>query len=282
VRWYDDGLSKLIRLHTQNAESIAMKATEYTAMFEVEQTHWWYKNLRNEVIFWVEKLRTVNLCPEKIRLLDLGCGTGGMLQRLQERFENINAFGMDYYYLALDFAKRKTVYPLLQGDAKKLPFCKNAFDIVLCLDVLYTKEAYPGFQSTLEAIYDLLTESGAFILQLPAFKSLSSQHDINVHGAHRFVAHEIRKHLRLAGFRHFKLYYRYNLLWVMAWFARKIVMKNRHESHLVTPIAPVNFLLYKYFNLESWLNKRLFIPFGVSVFVVAFKQGCKLRKQKAY
>ncbi|MCI0696926.1 class I SAM-dependent methyltransferase [candidate division KSB1 bacterium] len=251
-----------------------MKVTEYEAMFNAEQRHWWYNNLRDEVIEWVEKAQTANLCAKEIKLLDLGCGTGGMLQRLQQRFENIKAFGMDYYSPALDFARQKTRYPLVQGDAKGIPFCNDTFNIVLCLDVLYTKEAYPGFQNALEAVYDLLTENGAFILQLPAFKCLWSQHDLNVHGVHRFTANEIRESLRKAGFSRIKVYYRYNLLFGIAWFARRFVVKNKQESHLVVPQVFINSLPYKYFGLESWVNKRLFIPFGVSVFAVAFKQDC--------
>lgn len=250
-----------------------MKVTEYEAMFNAEQMHWWYNNLRDEVIDWVEKARAANLCVEEIKLLDLGCGTGGMLQRLQQRFANLKAVGMDFYALALDFAKKKTRYPLVRGDVKQIPFCNNTFDIILCLDVLYTKEAYPGFQSALDAVYKLLTENGAFILQLPAFKCLISQHDLNVHGVHRFNAGEVRESLRKAGFSHFKVYYRYNLLFGIAWFARKFVIKNKQESHLVMPGTSINYLLHRYLRLESWVNKRLFIPFGVSVFAAAFKRG---------
>jgi SAM-dependent methyltransferase len=255
-----------------------MKAEEYAAMFNAEQVHWWYKSLRDEVIYWVAQGVAAYSSARQIKVLDLGCGTGGMLQHLQKWAKNIRAFGMDYYSRALEFAMQKTFYPLLQGDAKKLPFCKGSFDIILCLDVLYTKEACPGFQSTLGAIYELLTEEGIFILQVPAFKCLSSQHDINVHGAHRFTANEIREGLRQARFSRFKVYYRYNLLFGIAWLVRKFVMKNRRQSHVTTPIATVNFLLYKYFGVEGWLNKRLYIPFGTSVFAVAFKQNQQAMK----
>jgi SAM-dependent methyltransferase len=247
-----------------------MKSNEYAAMFAAEQKHWWYKNLREEVTYWIEKTQAGKPISAA-KLLDLGCGTGGMLQHLQQRFENLVAFGLDYSALALEFAKERTRCSLLQADVKKIPFVKKSFDFVLCLDVLYTREAYPGFQNTLSEIYYLLRENGIFVLQLPAFEALKSQHDLNVHGAHRFTAREVCESLSQAGFSHHKVYYRYNLLFGMAWIARKLIKLKENTSHVVTPASAVNSLLYSYFRFESWLNKRYFIPFGLSIFAVAHR-----------
>jgi SAM-dependent methyltransferase len=247
-----------------------MKAHEYAAMFDAEQRHWWYQNLRNEVAYWMRRGSAAKAASKK-KLLDLGCGTGGMLWHVQTRFENLAAFGMDYHSLALDFARRRTIYSLLRGDVKKMPFHRKSFDFILCLDVLYTKEAYPGFQNTLGEIHELLRESGVFILQLPAFECLKSQHDLNCHGMHRFTADEIRQSLHQAGFSRYKVYYRYNLLFGFAWFLRKILKSEENKSQVSAPMPLINFLLYSYFALESWLNKRLPVPFGVSVFAVAHR-----------
>lgn len=249
-----------------------MKPIEYEKMFDAEEVHWWYKNLRNEVIYWIKEILATRSDSEKITVLDLGCGTGGMLQRLQEKFGNLRTIGIDYYLLALDYAKKRTTSPLVQGDIKNMPFLENSIDVILCLDVLYTKEAYPGLQKALKAVYNTLKENGVFIMQLPAFECLKSQHDTNVHGAHRFNSDEIRRGLTQCGFSDFKVYYRYNTLMVIAWFVRKFFKKEENKSHVVKYNLISNFLLYRFFAIESWVNKRLLLPFGLSVFSVACKK----------
>ena len=248
-----------------------MNPNEYPALFEAEQRHWWFLNLRNEVSHWI-KQRTAESASAGKNLLDLGCGTGGMLLHLQETFKGLNACGLDYYTFALDFARQRTVYPLVQGDVKSLPFKKETFDFIVCLDVLYTKEAYPGFQNAINTIHTLLKPGGILIMQLPAFEFLKSEHDTNVHGMHRFTANELRRSFRLAGFDSHKVYYRYNLLFGIALLVRKIIKTVDHDkSHVVRPPSLVNALFQWYFSCESWFNKRLSIPFGLSVFAVAYR-----------
>jgi hypothetical protein len=152
---------------------------------------------------------------------------------------------------------------------KKMPFLPGTFDVILCLDVLYTREVYPAFDAVLNDMRCLLAPRGILILQAPAFKALYSQHDVNVHGVHRFTAEEIREGLQRTGFNPIGVYYRYNLLLGAAWMMRKILRRQTAESHVSVPPAPINSLLYRYFKLESSVNKRLRIPFGLSVFAAA-------------
>lgn len=248
-----------------------MRVREYAAMFKAESEHWWYKNLHEEVAYWLEKHLQAERPEPELKLLDLGCGTGGMLRRLQDQFENIKTFGMDYHAVALDFAKQVASSPLIRADAKNLPFQRKSFDAVLCLDVLYTKEVYPAFDNVLHDIRHLLTEQGVLILQVPAFKSLYSQHDVNVNGAHRFTTGEIRAGLQRAGFSRVTVYYRYNLLLGAAWITRKLFFLNDEQSHVCVPSPALNLVLYNYFKAESKLNKRVSVPFGLSVFAVAYR-----------
>lgn len=248
-----------------------MRVSEYAAMFEAESEHWWYRNLRDEVVYWLEKHLQGAPSQSELKVLDLGCGTGGMLRRLQDRFENVKSFGIDYYAVALNFAKQVTPCPLLRADAKNLPFQRGSFDVVLCLDVLYTKEVFPAFDAVLGEIRHLLTKQGILILQVPAYKALQSQHDVNVHGVHRFTAKEVRDGLQRAGFSRICVYYRYNLLLVAAWIARKIFLRHTQQSQVSVPSRFINASLYRYSKAESSLNRRVSIPFGLSVFAVAHR-----------
>ncbi|MGH7601933.1 MAG: hypothetical protein ACREOI_36685, partial [bacterium] len=128
-----------------------------------------------------------------------------------------------------------------------------------------------AFDAVLGEIRQLLTERGILILQVPAFKALHSQHDVNVHGAHRFTAKEVRDGLRRAGFSRACVYYRYNLLLGAAWIARNFFFRNAQESQVAVPSRFVNASLYRYSRAESSLNRRASIPFGLSVFAVAHR-----------
>ncbi len=118
---------------------------------------------------------------------------------------------------------------------------------------------------------EVVTARGVLILQVPAFKALHSQHDVNVHGAHRFAAKEIRGGLQRAGFSRFIVYYRHNLVLGAAWIGRKVFFRNAQRSQVSVPSPFLNASLYKYSRAESSLNRRVSIPFGLSVFAVAYR-----------
>jgi SAM-dependent methyltransferase len=64
------------------------------------------------------------------RVLEVGCGNGTYLRRLP------SAIGMDLSYGMLTSA-RSTGATLVNGDAERLPFADNAFDVVLAPHMLY-------------------------------------------------------------------------------------------------------------------------------------------------
>jgi ubiquinone/menaquinone biosynthesis C-methylase UbiE len=71
--------------------------------------------------------------------LDVGCGTGSLLQALAAEFPDGRLFGLDPYVDYLAFAARKPGLgqaALLAGDVEMLPFADAAFDHCLSLLVL--------------------------------------------------------------------------------------------------------------------------------------------------
>lgn len=76
-------------------------------------------------------LRESNVDLSGIRILEVGCGTGHILERFQELGAG-KAVGIDLADHRIKVAKRK--YPnlfLMHGNASELPFRDNAFDMVM-------------------------------------------------------------------------------------------------------------------------------------------------------
>ncbi len=244
-----------------------MEPFEYPAMYSAELDHWWYRCLHAAVI---HQLATPSL-PTDARLLDLGCGTGGLLWRIHRRFPRVTSVGLDYSPLALELAAGRRVGGLVRGDAKALPFADASFDAITSLDVLYTREAYPGLDRTLARCHDLLRPGGRLILQLPACEAIRSQHDAHVHTAHRFTAAEVRDALKNAGFGRIRVRYRCHLLFLAAWVVRKWLRRPDRGSEVVTPSGSINALAGWYGHAENVISRWLPLPFGLSVFAVAYR-----------
>lgn len=234
-------------------------------MYVAELSHWWYRALHREVIHHLRSQACLDT------LLDLGCGTGGTMTRLAEAFPDLRVVGLDYSELALEACRKRGFSALVQGDAKCLPFAEQSLDAITCLDVLYTKQAYPGMAECLARCCEILRPGGALVMQLPAFEALRSSHDAHVHGVHRFRVGEVRDALRQAGFSRTRVYYRYNALALPAWLLRKTTHAERDESHVETPGGLVNSLMNLAMGIEAPFARLLPLPVGVSVFAVAWR-----------
>lgn len=74
---------------------------------------------------------TIDLIPEDVNsLLEVGCGDGRIINRLQGKYEKI--CGLDISHKALKHVKT----PKVQGSLEELPFLDNSFDILICCEVL--------------------------------------------------------------------------------------------------------------------------------------------------
>lgn len=70
-------------------------------------------------------------------ILDVGCGEGFTLNKLRKNNIGKDLIGVDYSTTAVTLGKKQFPHlNLKQGDAYKLPFKDNTFDLVLCLEVL--------------------------------------------------------------------------------------------------------------------------------------------------
>ena len=103
----------------------------YSGLFELEAEHFWFKS-RNKLLTWTLK----KYFPEATSLLEIGCGTGYVLDGLQQNFNRIKFSGSELFDKGLEYAKQRCpLINLFQLDAREMNFI-NKFDIIGAFDVI--------------------------------------------------------------------------------------------------------------------------------------------------
>ncbi|MGA2967578.1 MAG: class I SAM-dependent methyltransferase [Candidatus Levyibacteriota bacterium] len=98
-----------------------------------------HRNPIQRLLLWNFFRNLVNLTKAKTvdSILDVGCGEGFTLNRLREKGIGKKLEGLEYSKDAI--ALGRETYPdikISQGSIYKLPYKDNAFDLVLCTEVL--------------------------------------------------------------------------------------------------------------------------------------------------
>lgn len=115
---------------------LAKKADDY-GFYGPKKSRWidyFLNTSRQEQI--VEHLESYfNLDNKKEhRILDVGCGFGGLCIALQQQFEHV--FGIEIIKERTEWArKRATLSEIICGSATNLPWPDQYFDLVICIDV---------------------------------------------------------------------------------------------------------------------------------------------------
>jgi len=245
-----------------------MEKQEYQTLYDLEESHWWYRGLRELTLYFIDKF---SQGKEEFRILDAGCGTGGLLKRLTGR----QAYGFDFSPEAINFCRKRQLENVVLGSINKAPFASGSFDLIASLDVLY-HAGVEDDQQALKELNRLLKKDGALILNLVAYDFLRSKHDVAVHTKRRYTVKGLRRKAEAAGFVVERITYRNTILFPLAFIKRisdKLFSKNQQQ--------PVSDLVW----LPNWLNKffteiiffenRLLsitnFPFGLSVFAILRK-----------
>lgn len=235
-------------------------------MFRVEETHWWYRALHRLVFQMLE--RELPDWRTK-RILDAGCGTGAILERLGNPDRNV---GIDLAPEAISFCRQRGLRNAQQGDIAALPFAENSFDAVICSSVIY-HEWVEDVDAVLRELHRVLRPGGLLFLNVPAFQFLHSAHDEAVMTARRFRKNEIRSFLRENDFVVERLTYWTTLLFPLAVLARTFgasSMGRDFPSEGETERG-TDRLLGTVMGVELILLQQMSFPFGVALFAVARK-----------
>lgn len=119
-----------------------------------------YEMCKDDYPAVLEELKRVDF--EK--LLDVGCGTGPMIELLTQEYPNKNYTGVDLTPKMIETANAKNLpnTTFLVGDSEKLPFKSASFDAVICANSFHH---YPNPQKFFDGAARVLRPDGVLILR---------------------------------------------------------------------------------------------------------------------
>ncbi len=239
----------------------------YDIMNEQEEKHWWFRAKADIVIRLLEK-HIGPLIDKKI--LDVGCGTGYMLRRLEEKGAKV--YGIDPNFSAVGYAKKKSGSTVVLGEGESIPFASNSFDVVCALDVL---EHCTSDQKAVQEIKRVLKPNGFAMITVPALQSLWTKQDERLHHHRRYAKDELRDVVQPLGDIKKISYYNSFLFPPIATvkLAKRIMpsLDTKDEVNM-TGEGFINNALYKLFSSEQHLLTRTSLPIGVSL--LSLSQYC--------
>lgn len=242
-----------------------MEKEQYEILYRLEERHWWYLGMQRIVGSMLERY----LSPAGgLRILDAGCGTGGMLKYLAKFGSPV---GIDVANEAVGLAHQRGLDGVARASVEELPFTASVFDLLVSFDVLY-HQAVVDDRRALQEFHRVLKPGGLLLVRVPAYNWLRGAHDLAVHTRHRYTGSELGNKLQDAGFSLLKVTHVNSLLFPVA--AAKRLMEGKHHPlmmDLELPPAPINSMLYSVLKLESRLLPAVSFPWGLSVMALARK-----------
>jgi SAM-dependent methyltransferase len=240
-----------------------METHAYIELIERQQRHWWYKGRR--VI--LKSILNKYLSPSSLKILEIGCGTGGNLSLLKQ-YGTVSAMEMNPFAAA--YAAKLSGMEIKTGRLPdNIPF-KEQFDVICLFDVL---EHIADDKSAFLKTSKMLKPGGIIVLTVPAHKWLYGIHDTIAHHFRRYSSADLKKlsinEMNLLRFSHFNF-----ILFPFLILSRLIDkrLKAEKSAGYQTPVKLINTLLCFLFSLEKHLITKMSFPFGGSAFAVLKKQ----------
>jgi ubiquinone/menaquinone biosynthesis C-methylase UbiE len=241
-----------------------MNAEEYKVHYTLENKNWWFVAKRNQLKKIFSKL------TRQSKVLDIGCGTGAIMEQMRKQAGKHNVHGLDYEQSALDFCKKRGLHNLKQGDAHKLPYQENSFDMITMFDVL---EHLQDDKKVVQQLRKVLKKEGKLVLTVPAFQFLWTDHDISLHHYRRYTKEHLKRVLEEQGFKVEKMQYLYNsMFFVVGGIKLMNAFLPIHYTLSTSSLETnkiLNALLLAWCNLEQCIARVIKFPFGTSVYCVA-------------
>lgn len=241
-------------------------------MHTLESTYWWFQG-RREIILSLLDGCLPSLRPDggtgPLRLLDVGCGTGMLLEDLNQRGCGL---GLDFSPVALEYCRQRDLPRLGRADVRHMPVASASVDLITALDLV---EHIRDDVGLLGEFHRILRPGGVAIMSVPAHKRLWSGHDVALHHFRRYEKREFGALVEGAGFAVEKLTFAVAVAYLPATVFRRLKPILRRGAPPTTDEFPlplwVNAALRRTLTAEARYLRRRNLPFGLSILCIARK-----------
>ena len=250
-----------------------MEEQDYRTTYELEERNWWFAGMRTVSLRLLGDPGGLRAGADgrEPRVLDVGCGTGIMLDHLAPYGRPT---GLDFSATALDFCRKRGAEQLVQGRGEQLPFADGSFDAVTAFGVV---EHIDADQLAVAEWARVLRPGGRLVLLTSAYQFLWSGHDVSNHHTRRYLARDVERLLSRTGLVPDKVSY-LNTAMFPGILAVRVVERLRRgrrppEPKKDTGEVPdrLNRVLTRVLELEGRAVERARLPFGVSIIARATK-----------
>ncbi len=236
----------------------------FDEMLALEREHWWLVG-RGRILISLVESEARRRGGRVERLVDVGSGTGALLQELSSFAEE--AIGVESDPVALAMAASRGL-PLYEASADRLPFADGSADLVTAFDVL---EHLADDAAAVAELGRVLRPGGSAVVSVPAYAWLWSGHDV-VHGhRRRYTRRRLAELLLTGGLSPRQLGYFNSWLLPPAVLGRLAgrVLRRPPRSDLARVRPRLNALLLRILLSERERVLAGGFPAGLSVFAVA-------------
>jgi len=249
-----------------------MDTDEYRKLAEVEDRMWYFRSLHAHA---ERELESGMATPEfpgepgRPRILDAGCGTGGLIVRLGAAHPKWKFQGLDFMPRACELARSRCGpgVDIRQGSITALPFDDGSFDVVVSVDVVCQVDED---EKAFAEFHRVLRPGGILVINLPAYMWMWSYHDDTVQTRHRYTRAEVEARLAAAGFGDRRLTHWNSLSFPAIWAKRKLFCTRRDVSDVKPYPALVDAGFSALMKVEhAWIRAGGRWAWGTSVFAVA-------------
>ncbi len=224
-----------------------MRDEDYRDLYELEENFWWFAGMREITSALLDSF--CRPASADRRVLDAGCGTGGMLDWLARYAGRERVFGIDYSGTALDYSRARGHARLAQASVTHLPFADAQFDLVTSFDVLVQVPGAGADEVAMREMNRVLRDDGIAFVRVAAYDWMRSGHDEALNTQRRYRLTELTEKMRRANFKILRATYANSFLFPAAVLKRHVLKPFglAGSGSDVKPLAP---------NL-SWLNRAL-------------------------